>query len=253
MLDSVWVTGGAAMRGGGIRIEGASPTIVRSYVVGNRASEAGSGISVVGPGEPRLYNNVLGWNRRDGSGDPHSLEVRDAAPVIVNNTILRGDSNGVILRGASPARLRGNVIARNGSRVAGQLRGRGICDFSGETAEIRFNVFHRNRIAALLRDGRDWRRVEGFQRARPEVALVEENVDGAPGFRRAPPQGPRGVEPELLALSRRLGAARDAADPDPTCADLDGSRGDAGHGGGPFAAPSRALPELGACGLEDPS
>jgi hypothetical protein len=246
ILDSVVVTGGRAPEGGGIRIAGASPTVVRTFVVANRAETAGSGVLVTGPAAPLLYNNVVGWNRREGPGDPHSLEVRDAAPILVNNTIVRGDSNGVIFRGVSAAVLRSNVIARNGSVVSGELRGRGICDFSGQRAEIRWNVFHANRVGALLRGGRDWRRVERLQRALADLALVAGNVDGAPGFRRPLPRRMDGAD--LGATRLRRGAARDAGDPDPTCADRDGSRNDAGHTGGPFAAPSTGLPDLGSCG-----
>ncbi len=248
ILDSVLVTGGRAEDGGGIRIDGASPIVVRSFVVGNAARRAGSGISVVGPAAPRLYNDVIGWNERIGDGDPHSLEVRDAAPVIVNATIVRGDSNGVILRGASPARLVASVIARNGSVAGGDARGRGICDFSGETATIRFNVFHRNRVAALLRDGRDWRRVARFQRSRPEATLVAGNRDGAPRFRGGIPRRFSGLELPALLLREARGTAADAGDPDPRCADGDGSRQDVGHTGGPYAVPSSAIPGPESCG-----
>jgi len=249
VLDSVVVTGGSAVQGGGIEITDSSPTIVRSFIRVNEASQGGSGIAVRGAtAAPRIYNNVLAHNTHS-AGDPHSLEVDGAAPLVVNNTIVRGDSNGVILRGSAGAVLRGNVIARNGSRVGGKLRGRGICDFSGESAVIVHNVFHRNRIAAFLRGGKDWKKAERFQKREPDDTQVFGNRDGKPGFLRNPKRNPNRSDLADLALrDSRRAKARDAGDPDPVCNDLDGTRNDAGHAGGPYAAPSIALPGPGSCG-----
>ncbi|MDH3685047.1 MAG: right-handed parallel beta-helix repeat-containing protein [Myxococcales bacterium] len=249
VLDSVVVTGGSAVQGGGIEITDSSPTIVRSFISVNESSQGGSGITVRGAtAAPWIYNNVLAHNTHT-AGDPHGLEVDGASPLVVNNTIVRGDSNGVILRGSAGAVLRGNVIARNGSRVGGKLRGRGICDFSGGGAVIAHNVFHRNRIAALLRGGKDWRKVKRLQKRMPEDTQVFGNSDGKPGFVRNPKRNPARSDLADLALrdSRRAKAV-DAGDPDPACNDLDGTRNDAGHGGGPYAAPSTALPGPGSCG-----
>jgi nitrous oxidase accessory protein NosD len=125
VLDSVAVTGGSADRGGGIHIADAAPTVRRTIVFGNRAALQGSGIYVA-RSSAILRNNLVAYNST-GGGDPHALEIVDAGPSVVNNTIVRNDSNGIILRGSSPADIRNNVIAVNGSRG----RGRGICDFSG--------------------------------------------------------------------------------------------------------------------------
>ena len=248
VLDSVVVTGGSAEQGGGIEIVDSSPTVVRSFVSRNEASARGSGIMVSGASsEPRIYNNVLAHNTHT-AGDPHGLEIDGAAPIVVNNTIVRGDSNGVILRGDSPARIRANVIARNGARVGGKLRGRGICDFSDGTAEIAYNVFHRNRIAALLRGGKDWKKAAKLQKRQPDEQVFG-NSDGRPGFVRNPKRNPDRVDLADLALrDSRRAKARDAGEMDPACNDLDGTRNDAGHGGGPFAAPSTALPDGVVCG-----
>ena len=35
-----------------------------------------------------LYNNLIAYNATDGGGDPHSVEIQDAAPVVANNTIV---------------------------------------------------------------------------------------------------------------------------------------------------------------------
>ena len=230
VLDSVRVTGGEAARGGGILIDGASPIVVRCVVSKNRATQQGSGIWVGGGSEALIYNNVVHRAQRRGPGDPHGIEIVNAAPEVVNNTILRGDSNGLILRGASAALIQGNVFARNGSRVGRRLRGRGICDFSGGAAVIRHNLFHRNRRSAILRGGRDWGRIEKLESTAPDPNVLG-NVDGNPRFRgRSPSRWLRRVEPRA-GRSR----ARDSGEPGTEWNDLDDSRNDIGATGGPFA------------------
>jgi nitrous oxidase accessory protein NosD len=233
VLDSVRVTGGQAVQGGGIYISGASPVIVRCVITRNRASAQGSGIHVTGGSRALILNNLVTYNRRDGTGDPHGIEVVGAAPLIAYNTIARGDSNGIILRGDSASVVAGNVIAWNGARVRGKLRGRGICDFSGGRATIVANVFHRNRIAALLRDGRDFRKIKTLQKAGGD-ARVRDNVDGSPGVRRSPPKRARLSRAKHFRLRRR-GKAVDGGVDAAVCPDLDGTRADAGFTGGPFA------------------
>lgn len=240
VLDSVAVTGGFADRGGGIHIADASPTVLRTVVVGNRAVLQGSGIYVA-RSHAVLSNSVLAYNAT-GGGDPHALEIVDAGPVVVNNTIARNDSNGIILRGSSPADIRNNVIVSNGSRG----RGRGICDFSGGLARIHYNLFWQNRVAALLTNGVDFRRVGGAERAIGLPRLVG-NLDANPRFvgRRLPSLGNAGAlttTPAEIADAARLDPsvprpnAVDAGDPSSEHADRDGSRNDLGHTGGPNAA-----------------
>lgn len=239
VLDSVTVTGGLADRGGGIHIADASPTVQRTLVLGNRAAQQGSGVLVT-RSTAVLRNNLILYNRNAG-GDPHSLEIVDAAPSVINNTIARNDSNGIILRGASAADIRNNLIVVNGSKG----RGRGICDFSGGAARIHYNLFWRNRIAALLTNGVDFRRVGSADRVIGLPRLLG-NVDGNPSL--AGRTLPRPESAALLAMTPAeiaaaarldLGARRrravDAGDPAPEHADLDGSRNDLGHTGGPTA------------------
>lgn len=244
VLDSLTVTGGRADAGGGILILGSSPTVVRTVVTQNRAGLRGSGIYVEA-GSPLLYNNLLSYNVTDG-GDPHSLQMRDASPWVINNTIVRGDSNGVLIAGASAPVLANNIIAFNGSTVGVGRRGRGICDFSGGTAAIRRNDFHRNRIAALLRDGQDWRQVRQLQRRSPDPSVTD-NIDGYPGFASPPREDPaKSRYQDFLIPSGARAAGR--GDPDPGCNDLDGSPNTLGFTGGPFAPGSSALPDPAVCG-----
>jgi hypothetical protein len=233
VLDSVTVTGGVAARGGGIRIAGASPTVRRSIIVGNRAVARGSGVYLEAS-TAALFNNLIVYNGTAG-GDPHGVEIENASPLIVNNTIARGDSNGLIVRGASSPLIANNVIAYNGAVIEGERRGRGICDFSGGQARIRYNVFHKNRVAALLTDGRDFRRMRGAQRQIAPPRL-EGNLDGSP----LPRRPRRDLDAVALPgdfLPSTTGRARaiDAGDPDPAYNDLDGTRNDAGFTGGPYA------------------
>ncbi len=245
VLDSIRVTGGRAIQGGGILIRGASPVVVRCVITRNRASARGSGIHIERGSKALIFNNLITFNRRAGGGDPHSVEIVDAAPIVANNTIARGDSNGVILRGVSSAIIVNNVIAWNGARVGGKLRGRGICDFSGGVATIVGNVFHRNRIAALLRNGTDYKRVASLQNGAGD-ARVRENRDGNPGVRRTPPRKARLSRPRHFSL-RRNGRAVDGGIEAPVCTDEDGSRTDAGWTGGPFAEGAAAPLAIDAC------
>jgi hypothetical protein len=239
VLDSVVVTGGSAEIGGGIYIADASPTVIRTVVFNNEASSRGSGIYLLGS-SAALRNNAVIYNHNAG-GDPHSIDVTDASPSIINNTILRNDSNGIILRGTSPALILNNLIALNGSRG----RGRGICDFGGAVATIHYNLFWRNRRAALLTNGRDFRSILRAERIIGAPRLAE-NVNGYPEliFRRPPRLGTRrflaldlnefipGLQPRPDGPRRR---AIDAGHPDPLYDDLDGTRNDIGMTGGPQA------------------
>jgi hypothetical protein len=233
VLDSLTVTGGVADRGGGIRVVDASPMIVRSVIAGNRAANQGSGVYLE-RSAAELYNTLIVHNGSAG-GDPHSLEIQNGSPIVVNNTIARGDSNGIIVRGTSAPLIMNNVIAYNGALVDGARRGRGICDFSGGMAIIAFNVFHRNRVAALLTDGRDFHRIGGAQRSIAPPRL-DGNSDRRP-FRR--PLAPAPVDATLpasfLPAPADHSGAVDAGNPDPVWNDHDGTRNDAGFTGGPFA------------------
>ena len=245
VLDSLVVTGGVASRGGGIFIRDASPTVVRTIVSENRAEQQGSAIYIGGNASPLIYNNLIIYNTNDGSGDPHAVEIVDASPWIVNNTIVRSDSNGLISRGGAPI-IRNNLLAWNGSRSGGSQRGRGICDFSDERASIHYNGFHRNTISAILRGGRDWKRVRQLQSQRPDP-LVRGNIDGNPTFETRPPVNSAAAEYSGFEL-KGAGKALDRGDPAPVCNDLDGTRNDLGFTGGPFAPRSDELPTAGVCG-----
>ena len=233
VLDSVTVTGGAAVSGGGVYIFAASPRLLRNVIANNSAAARGSGVYLE-QSNAELYNNLIAYNFHF-AGDPHSVEIVDSSPVIVNNTVVKGDSNGIIVRGTSAPLIMNNVIANNGSVVDHERRGRGICDFSGGAAVIQYNVFAKNRRAALLSGATDYRRIRGAQRDIAPPRLLD-NVDGNPRFPRRPRKSFADANlPDDFVLRASRSRARDAGNPDPAYNDLDGSRNDIGFTGGPYA------------------
>jgi nitrous oxidase accessory protein NosD len=241
ILDSLVVTGGSADRGGGVHVAGASPTIIRTIVFANRARLQGSGIYLT-QSSATVRNNLVIYNHTNdpgSAGDPHAIEVVTATPAILNNTVAGNDSNGIILRSGTIAVVENNLIIRNGSKA----RGRGICDFSTPSTVLGYNLFWKNRRAALLTDGIDFKRIATAERVIGPPRVLG-NVDGNPEIllRRLPKLG----SPALAALSpadlaagirpdpaaRRLRAI-DAGNPDPAHDDRDGSRNDLGFTGGP--------------------
>ncbi len=233
VLDTVFVTGGSGVLGGGISIIGASPTIIRNIVANNASSSRGSGIYVENS-TAEIYNNLVAYNFHT-SGDPHGIEIVAASPLVINNTIVKTDSNGIIIRnGISAPLIMNNVIARNGSTVDGEKRGRGICDFSG-SALIQYNDFFKNRKAAILA-GSDFKRIRSAQRSIAPPRLLE-NVDGNPRYRRSKRKFEDATLPDDFFLRPGRGKAKDAGNPDPVFNDLDGTRNDIGFTGGPFARP----------------
>jgi hypothetical protein len=230
VLDSVTVTGGRAARGGGIYVRGASPTIVRTVIADNRATISGSGVHLQ-RSNARLFNNLIVRNLHL-AGDPHALEVIDASPLAVNNTIAHNDSNGVLARGASYPILLNNVIAFNGSRPPRQKpRGRGICDF-GPATVLQWNLFFGNRVAAILTGGVDYPTAAAAEKALA-VGRLANNLDASPRFFDAA-AGDYRLRPK--SPGRRAGY------PGAAYRNRNGSRNTLGHLGGPYAAPATAVP-----------
>jgi len=227
VIDSFTITGGVAERGGGVLVDGASPTVLRNRIVANRARRQGSGVHLAASGA-ELRNNLIADNATVSllTGDAHGVEVEGGAPLLVNNTIVDGDSNGIILRASAAAVIRNNVIAFNGSQTAGAARGRGICDFSDGAATIQHNLFASNRRGALFTaSGVNFSRISVAERSIGDPRIAG-NRDGSPRF-----ESRRDGDYRLKVRSRAI----DLGDPDPAFADHDGSRNDAGYTGGPLA------------------
>jgi len=222
-VDGLTITGGLANVGGGIAIVGSSPLVLRNKVFDNRAHAAGSGVYLA-DSRALVLNNVLVFNRNTSvGGDPHNMQIQGGAPLILNNTIVRGDSNGLLMSNTS-ALVVDNVFAWN--------RGRGICDFSGGGARIYYNAFHGNDRAALLTDGVDYAKVADAEAAIGLPRLVG-NIDGDPGFEpRIRKRAASGDGPFTLAADA---LARDAGLPVTPFDDPDGTRNDLGATGGPWS------------------
>jgi len=237
VLDSVTVTGGSAVQGGGILIQDASPRVLRSVIAGNQASQRGSGVFIGGAGaEPDIFNNLIIFNTNTGSGDPHAIQVDAASPRIVNNTIVRNDSNGILTAGNGAPEIRNNILARNGTRF-GEFagRGRGICDFAAGTV-IQYNLFFRNVRSALLTAGQDFRRIRNAE-ALLQRGRLAFNIDAAPRFSAG--RLPRVLEAasagDFVPSPERLSRAIGGGDPAPQYDDADGMRNTIGFTGGPYA------------------
>lgn len=239
VLDSMVITGGSASTGGGVNIISSNPTVVRNIVIGNVAQLRGSGI-YLRDSQSLVANNLIIYNETS-AGDPHAIQTTDASPTIVNNTIVRNDSNGIFLAGSSGADIKNNLIGRNGSKG----RGRGICDFSTGGTEITYGLFWRNRKSALLTGGKDFGKIRKAQLFFGAPRLVG-NVDGNPELllRRPPKIGSKKFDQLTVAdlaaelrpnpAGKRMRAI-DAGDPDPAYNDLDATRNDIGFTGGPEA------------------
>ena len=239
VLHDLVVTEGNASAGGGIRIADASPTVLRTVVFYNQATGQGAGVYLA-RSNAVLMNNLILYNFA-AAGDPHAVWVTGGAPHLVNNTIVRNDSNGVFIPSGAAPDLRNNLIAFNGLGD----RGRGVCDFSGGLTRIHYTMITRNRIAALLTDGRDFPKITGAERRIGAPRLVA-NQTGSADFLWPGPipklhtsRFDKVTLEELIAGLRPDvaggGNAIDTGDPDFAYDDLDGSRNDLGFTGGPEA------------------
>lgn len=233
-LDQVRITNGSATNGGGIFIENSSPTITRCTIRNNRAENQGSAVYISGTGidddSADLFNNLIFRNRAVQEENfvepPHAIEILNASPGILNNTIFKNRGNGIAARGSvSNPIIKNNVIASNGARI-GERVGRGICLLSGSTANIEYNLFHRNRKSAILIQGEDFDRIVEAQ-AELNLESLANNLDGNPKFRNR-------KRPNVRL--RNSSPARDAGDPNNP--DIDESQNDIGVEGGPFPHPN---------------
>lgn len=239
ILDSFTITGGLAASGGGILIQGSSPTILRNVIVGNSATSVGSGMYIGGSlAAPLVANNLMIFNTGRFGGDPHTVQVSSSSPRLVNNTIVLNDSNAILTSGEGSPEIRNNILARNGTRFAGGgVKGRGICDFAAGTL-TRYNLFFRNARAALLIGSTDYKRIRQAQKTLG-LERLSDNIDAAPRYSAG--RLPRSIEaatPDRFVPSadpNRPSRALHAGDPDPAWRNHDGTRNTMGFTGGPLA------------------
>ena len=212
--------------------------MLRNVITRNTAVSRGAAIFIDGAAaEPLIANNLVTFNNRTGFGDPHGIQTSGSSPFILNNTLVRGDSNGIFLSGGGTPVVMNNIIGRDGSRGSASeaRRGRGICNFI-QGASILHNLFWRNAKSALLQSGDDFRRIRRAERRFDSPDLAG-NRDGSPKFvRRKLPADATDVvaaDFELKAKSKAIGSGN----PDPAYDNLDGTPNTIGHLGGPLAAP----------------
>ncbi len=223
VLDFVTITGGSAEEGSGILINNSSPTVIRDIIIGNTAESKGSGIYIKNNSSPKIINNLITFNAMSKSGgDPHSVQIDDSSPVITNNTIAYGDSNGIFINSNSNPIIENNILAFNGRRDGDMVRGRGICDFS-TSSNIQYNLFFMNVQSALLFSSVDYERIEDAEIALDNPKL-NNNVDGNPKF----------INPGInnFKISSTSNAI-DSGNPSEEFNDKNNTRNDIGFTGGP--------------------
>lgn len=123
--------------GGGISVEGSSPTIINNRVVNNKACE-GNGIGV-GFGSPIIKSNVIANNSNAGCGGigGAGIGLRGASSAqIIGNTISNNSADsyggGIALWSANAVLIKNNVIIGN---IAGS-NGGGISMFNSTSSVI---------------------------------------------------------------------------------------------------------------------
>jgi hypothetical protein len=115
----------SAQEGGGIAVEGASPTIKGNVIQGNLGSNAGGGIGI-GFGSPLIQGNIT----RNNSQDPS-----------VDGGVGGG---GISVRGSGSARIIANVIKDNSWNNLGAGSGGGISLFGSGSTLIKNNIITGN-------------------------------------------------------------------------------------------------------------
>jgi hypothetical protein len=210
-----------------IRVENSSPIIENCFIERNRSNTPASGIYFVGQAQGEVAiarNNVLALNRAlNRSNDPHQIHIVNASPLIANNTIVRGDSNGIFVRAGSSPIIVNNILAFNGSRG----RGRGICMVGlndSDQPDINYNIFFGNRKGDIFLNGTDYEDVEEAQEQTFEEFTLSENIHSNPRFRR--------IRRARNLTLRNNSPAIDSGNPEESFNDKDGSRNDIGYTGG---------------------
>ncbi|MHB8997497.1 MAG: FlgD immunoglobulin-like domain containing protein [Armatimonadota bacterium] len=127
VLSGFKITGGVAYApGGGIYCVGASPTITRCLISGNKSTVGGCGI-YFGNGAPAITNNTIIGNiptlntSTCGGGIYGVITEGEYAPLIANNVIRNNTAKhggGVYLEGGAPI-LKNNTISGNQSTAMG--------------------------------------------------------------------------------------------------------------------------------------
>lgn len=136
--------------GGGIRIDGASPTILNNVITGNLAC-AGGGISVAN-GSPLIQGNTIINNQQvgcpSGRGGGIYVSFEGSAEIVGNeiraNVINTGRGGGLSLNTSGTPRIERNVITLNRASGGSCAEGGGIELIDGSDATIVGNLIAGN-------------------------------------------------------------------------------------------------------------
>jgi uncharacterized protein (TIGR03437 family) len=128
--------------GGGISIEGCSPTIQNNFIQDNKSGYAGGGIGI-GSGSPVIQNNIIRRNTETGGIGGGGISTRGGNPIITGNTITDNTAaffgGGLSFGAASHPVIRNNLILRNRGQDAG-----GISFVNGAVPLIQQNLIALN-------------------------------------------------------------------------------------------------------------
>ncbi|MFQ6604417.1 MAG: fibronectin type III domain-containing protein [Fidelibacterota bacterium] len=115
VVENFKFTGGSALTGGAIRINGSNPVIRNNVFTGNLAGPSGSVLDISG-GSPLVTYNVFS----DNSGNVINVGA-GAQPEIVNNTL--ADNSGTALASASELtpQVRNTIFWNNGTEISGTV------------------------------------------------------------------------------------------------------------------------------------
>ncbi len=160
VLDGFTITGGDASSGGGIWIDGASPTVRNNTIDSNQACSEGGGIAVAFA-SPRIENNHITDNHQangcSGGVGGGGIALRGAGSAeVIGNTIVGnsfGAGGGISLFAAGTPTLAGNRLEGN----AGSFGAGGIDIVNVSDALIVQNVLTDNTTSGPdAGDGFDW-------------------------------------------------------------------------------------------------
>ncbi|MEZ5063932.1 MAG: DUF1565 domain-containing protein [bacterium] len=213
------ITGGIALRGGGVFVASGDPEIDHNLIRANGAELRGAGIFASSAAAPWIHHNVV-WENFDtvmpGAQDPHGIVLAGTTTGTVEHNIIgRTDGNGLLTDVNALPSIRHNIFFENG--ITSPLRGRGICWLSAQPPEVFHNLFFDNVINAILWPGAGGD-LSGTEANEVDVDdLVYGNLDGDPQLTE-PDSGDFALLPGSPAID--AGDPTLPFDPDGTIADI---------------------------------
>ena len=119
-LQGLTLTGGSAENGGGVWIEGASPTLIDVVITGNVASANGGGVAIAGASSPAFEEVVIQDNSAAGTGG--GVHLGPAASLQITGSVIESNqalSGGGLAVSASTLDVSDSVIAGNTALFGG--------------------------------------------------------------------------------------------------------------------------------------